>query len=66
MKAAEAMPLAKFLPAAAAGNLAVAFAWSLAGAVGARADAMQWVLLAALAIPVAAALAVVPGRAAGR
>jgi uncharacterized membrane protein YdjX (TVP38/TMEM64 family) len=61
-----AMPLAKFLPAAAAGNLAVAFAWSLAGAVGARADAMQWVLLAALAIPVAAALAVVPGRAAGR
>jgi uncharacterized membrane protein YdjX (TVP38/TMEM64 family) len=63
---ATAMPLARFLPAAAAGNLAIAFAWSLAGAVGARADAMQWVLLAALAIPVAAALVVVPRQAAGR
>lgn len=40
-----------FLAWAAAGNLAVAFAWSLAGALGARADAVQWALAGALIVP---------------
>ncbi|MFM9059572.1 MAG: VTT domain-containing protein [Planctomycetaceae bacterium] len=46
-----------FLAWAAAGNLAVAFAWSLAGALGTRADAVQWVLAGALVVPLALALA---------
>ena len=40
-----------FIGWAAAGNLAVAFAWSLAGALGARTDAVQWVLAASLVVP---------------
>ena len=55
---AARMPLATFLAAAAAGNLAVAFAWSYAGALGHDADSLQWVLVASLAVPVAAALVV--------
>jgi hypothetical protein len=50
------MPLRSFFPAAAGGNLAIAFAWTLAGSLGRDADALQWVLVAALAVPVAAAL----------
>jgi membrane protein DedA with SNARE-associated domain len=53
---AAGMPLRSFFPAAAGGNLAIAFAWTLAGVLGRDADALQWVLVAALAVPVAAAL----------
>jgi 3-dehydroquinate synthase len=49
------MPAGEFLRAAASGNLAVAFAWSLAGGAGVRGDAFPAVLVAALVIPVAAA-----------
>lgn len=53
---AAGMPLQTFLAAAAGGNLAIAFAWSLAGTLGREADSLQWVLAASLAAPVAAAL----------
>ena len=53
---AAGMPLRSFFPAAAGGNLAIAFAWTLAGALGRDADALQWVLVAALAVPVGFAL----------
>ena len=53
---AAGMPLRSFLAAAAGGNLAIAFAWSLAGAWGRRADAVPWMLAASLAVPAAAAL----------
>ena len=56
------MPLPTFLAAAAGGNLAIAFAWSLAGAVGRDADSLPWVLAASLAVPVAAALLAVRRR----
>ncbi|MFM9025026.1 MAG: VTT domain-containing protein [Planctomycetaceae bacterium] len=52
---ATGMPARTFIGWAAAGNLAVALAWSLAGAHGARADAVQWVLGAALVVPLALA-----------
>jgi len=52
---AVGMPARGFLAAAAGGNLAIAFAWSLAGALGRAADAMQWVLVASLALPAALA-----------
>jgi uncharacterized membrane protein YdjX (TVP38/TMEM64 family) len=52
---ATGMTARGFVGWAAAGNLAVAFAWSLAGARGARADAVQWVLAAALVVPLALA-----------
>lgn len=45
-----------FIAWAAAGNLAVAFAWSLAGWLGARADTVQWVLAGSLVVPLALAL----------
>jgi len=48
---AAGMTARRFLGWAAAGNLAVASAWSAAGAAGARADAVQWVLAAALVVP---------------
>jgi membrane protein DedA with SNARE-associated domain len=48
---AAGMRGAAFVGWAAAGNLAVAFAWSLAGAMGARADAVQWVLAGSLVVP---------------
>lgn len=53
---AAGMPLQTFLAAAAGGNLAIAFAWSLAGTLGREADSLPWVLVASLAAPVAAAL----------
>ena len=40
-----------FLAWAAVGNLAVAFAWSLAGSLGSRADAVQWTLAGSLVVP---------------
>ena len=49
------MPAGEFLRAAASGNLAVALAWSLAGGLGARGDALPAVLMAALVVPVAVA-----------
>jgi uncharacterized membrane protein YdjX (TVP38/TMEM64 family) len=52
MAGATGMPAVPFLAAAAAANLAVAFAWSLAGSMGREADAMQWVTIASLALPV--------------
>lgn len=53
---AAGMPLATFLAAAAGGNLAIAFAWSLVGALGRGADSLPGVLAASLAVPVAGAL----------
>jgi membrane protein DedA with SNARE-associated domain len=53
---AAGMPLPAFVAAAAGGNLAIAFAWSLAGALGRAADSLQWVLVASLLVPVAIAL----------
>jgi uncharacterized membrane protein YdjX (TVP38/TMEM64 family) len=53
---AAGMPLPAFLAAAAGGNLAIAFAWSLVGALGRDADSLPWVLAASLAVPVAGAL----------
>jgi membrane protein DedA with SNARE-associated domain len=53
---AAGMPLLAFLAAAAGGNLAIAFAWSLVGALGRNADSLPWVLAASLAVPVAGAL----------
>ena len=54
---AAGMPARGFLAWAAAGNLAVAFAWSLTGALGARSDAMPWVLAASLVVPLVLAAA---------
>lgn len=48
---AAGMPWRTFLAAAAPANLAIAFAWSLAGALGREADSLQWVAVAALAVP---------------
>lgn len=53
---AARMPLPTFLAAAAGGNLAIAFAWSLVGSLGRDADSLPWVLAASLAVPVAGAL----------
>jgi len=53
---AAGMPARGFLAWAAAGNLAVAFAWSLAGSLGTRADAVQWVLAGSLLVPLVLAL----------
>jgi len=53
---AAGMPLPRFLAAAGGGNLAIAFAWSLAGALGRDAATLQWVLVASLTVPVAGAL----------
>jgi membrane protein DedA with SNARE-associated domain len=61
---AAGMPLRSFFPAAAGGNLAIAFAWTLAGALGRDADALQWVLVASLAVPVGFALVALRGTAA--
>lgn len=60
---AAGMPWRSFLAAAAPANLAIAFAWSLAGALGRDADSLQWVAVAALAVPaMVASLAAVRGR----
>jgi uncharacterized membrane protein YdjX (TVP38/TMEM64 family) len=51
---ATGMRLAEFLPAAAAGNLAVALAWSVAGALGRRWGGVETAAIAALLLPAAA------------
>jgi uncharacterized membrane protein YdjX (TVP38/TMEM64 family) len=62
---AAGMPWRAFLAAAAPANLAIAFAWSLAGALGREADSLQWVAVAALAVPATvAALTAVRARSA--
>jgi 3-dehydroquinate synthase len=48
---AAGMTWQTFLAAAGTANLAIAFAWSLAGAVGSETDSLQWVALASLALP---------------
>jgi membrane protein DedA with SNARE-associated domain len=64
---ATGMPWRTFLAAAAPANLAIAFAWSLAGALGREADSLQWVAVAALAVPAAvAAVVAVRSRPSGR
>lgn len=64
---ATGMRFRDFLAAAALGNLAVALAWSIAGRLGQEADSLQWVLVASLAVPVAAAwLLTLPPRPARR
>jgi uncharacterized membrane protein YdjX (TVP38/TMEM64 family) len=55
MAGAAGMPWQTFLAAAAPANLAIAFAWSLAGTLGQAADSLQWVALAAVAVPAAVA-----------
>lgn len=57
---ATGMTCRAFLAAAAPANLAIAFAWSLAGSMGRDADSLQWVAVAAVAVPavVAAIVAV--------
>jgi len=64
---AAGMPLPRFLAAAGGGNLAIAFAWSLAGALGRDAATLQWMLVASLVVPAACALLAVrrPAAAAG-
>ena len=48
---AAGMSLHTFLAAAAPANLAIAFAWSLAGALGRTTDSLQWVAVGAVAVP---------------
>lgn len=52
MAGAAAMPMRSFVAAAASGNLAIAFAWSAAGALGRHGDQVQWMLVWSLIIPV--------------
>lgn len=59
---ATGMPWQTFLAAAAPANLAIACGWSLAGALGRDADALQWVMIAALAVPALAAALVAVRR----
>lgn len=59
---ATGMPWPTFLAAAAPANLAIAFAWSLAGSLGRDADSFLWVAIAALAVPAAAAAVVAVRR----
>jgi uncharacterized membrane protein YdjX (TVP38/TMEM64 family) len=47
------MPRRSFLLSAAAGNLAIAVAWSLAGAVGNDRGTLEWFLVGSLMLPVA-------------
>jgi uncharacterized membrane protein YdjX (TVP38/TMEM64 family) len=49
------MPLRDFLPAAAAGNLAIALVWSATGALGRSADSLPVALIWSLVVPVALA-----------
>ena len=53
MAGAAGMGWRPFLLAAGVGNLAIALVWSLAGALGQRADSLQWAVVASLALPVA-------------
>lgn len=59
---AAGMPARVFLVAAAASNLAIAFAWSLAGSLGREADSLQWVAVASLAVPAAVAAVIAARR----
>lgn len=52
MAGAAAMPVRSFLAAAASGNLAIALAWSVAGALGRGSDSLQWILVWSLIVPV--------------
>jgi uncharacterized membrane protein YdjX (TVP38/TMEM64 family) len=64
---ATGMPWRAFLAAAAPANLAIAFAWSLAGTLGREAESLQWVAVAALAVPATvAAVVAVRSRPSGR
>lgn len=64
---ATGMPWRTFLAAAAPANLAIAFAWSLAGGLGREADSLQWVAVATLAVPATvAAVIAARGRPPGR
>ena len=56
------MPLRSFLAASASANLAIAFAWSLAGRLGRDADSLQWVAVAAVAVPAVVAAVVAARR----
>ncbi|MCE9631049.1 MAG: VTT domain-containing protein [Planctomycetia bacterium] len=51
MAGAAGMSCRTFLAAAGMANLAIAFAWSLAGSVGKAADSLQWFAIASLAVP---------------
>lgn len=62
MAGASGMPWRAFLAAAAPANLAIAFAWSLAGSLGRDAGSLQWVAIAALAVPAAVAALVAVRR----
>lgn len=62
MAGAAGMTWQAFLAAAAPANLAIAFAWSLAGALGRDADSLQWVAIAAVAVPAVVAAAVAMRR----
>jgi membrane protein DedA with SNARE-associated domain len=67
MAGASGMRWQDFLIAAGSGNLAIALVWSLAGALGRQADSLQWVAIAAVAVPaVVAALVAVRRHDAGR
>lgn len=59
---ATGMPCRTFLAAAASANLAIAFAWSLAGGLGRDADSLQWVAVAAITVPAIAAATVAARR----
>ena len=52
MAGAAVMPFHSFLAAAASGNLAIALAWSVAGAIGQEGDSLQWTLVGSLIVPV--------------
>jgi len=62
MAGAAGMTWRTFLAAAAPANLAIALAWSLAGTLGQAADSLQWVALAAVAVPAAVAAVVAVRR----
>jgi uncharacterized membrane protein YdjX (TVP38/TMEM64 family) len=59
---AAGMTWPTFLAAAAPANGVIALAWSLAGAYGRNADSLQWVALAAVAVPAVIAAAVAAYR----
>jgi uncharacterized membrane protein YdjX (TVP38/TMEM64 family) len=62
MAGAAGMTWSTFLAAAAPANGVIALAWSLAGAYGRNADSLQWVALAAVAVPAVIAAAVAAYR----
>ncbi len=62
MAGAAGMSCRTFLAAAGMANLAIAFAWSLAGSVGKAADSLQWFAVASLAIPAVIATVVAVRR----